>query len=66
MSTQTGGSDIEVQAQIRSCNLRPHCLCALAIRSKTMAVYFMKKQGYKNYKIVYKQLFHEKKLFYET
>ena len=36
----TGGSDIEVQAQMRSCNLRPHCLCALAIRSKTMAVYF--------------------------
>ena len=35
-----GGSDIEVQAQMRSCNLRPHCLCALAIRSKTMAVYF--------------------------
>ena len=31
---------IEVQAQMRSCNLRPHCLCALAIRSKTMAVYF--------------------------
>ena len=25
---------------MRSCNLRPHCLCALAIRSKTMAVYF--------------------------
>ena len=25
---------------MRSCNLRPHCLCALAIRSKSMAVYF--------------------------
>ena len=25
---------------MRSCNLRPYCLCALAIRSKTMAVYF--------------------------
>ena len=36
----SGGSDIEVQAQMRSCNLREHCLCALAIRSKTMAVYF--------------------------
>ena len=25
---------------MRSCNLRQYCLCALAIRSKTMAVYF--------------------------
>lgn len=36
----TGGSDIEVQALMKHCNLRPNCLCALAIRSKTMAVYF--------------------------
>ena len=25
---------------MRRCNLRAHCLCALAIRSKTMALYF--------------------------
>ncbi len=35
-----GGNDLEVQVQMRSCNLRRQCLCALAVRSKTLAVYF--------------------------
>ena len=27
---------IEVQAQMRSCNLRPHCLCALAVKDSEL------------------------------